>query len=306
MSITINSEQIGDEEAIDAVNCSAFESMDEAHIVRLARAHDPLFDRRFSVVARDGEEIVGHALFSPARIRLMGRTVAALAVGPVAVATPHQREGIGGRLLGHGHELGRREGFAFAFLYGHPSYYPRHGYRPCFGGAQVTLDPEKLPAPSRKFERRPVRPADIPWLVERQTAEWADVDFGWLWGSALGEWSFPGINAQMWWTVEGRRAAYTVARPGQRQTCELLFADDPGLAREVIATIRPKTMAHHPSGWLVREVLPAEWGEARAKASDAAMAIELEEGVLGPYRQALKAGDRPPGAAQFPLTFLAC
>ena len=50
-----------------------------------------------------GDEMVGHALFSPVRLPLMGETVRALAVLP-----NFQRQGIGGPLLGYGHDLGRR------------------------------------------------------------------------------------------------------------------------------------------------------------------------------------------------------
>ena len=42
----------------------------------------PLYDRCFSVMAWYGDEMVGHALFSPVRLRLMGETVRALAVLP--------------------------------------------------------------------------------------------------------------------------------------------------------------------------------------------------------------------------------
>ena len=57
----------------------------------------------FSVTAWYGDEMVGHALFSPVRLRLMGETVRVLAVLP-----NFQRQGIGGQLLGYGHDLGRR------------------------------------------------------------------------------------------------------------------------------------------------------------------------------------------------------
>ena len=305
MTIQIRSEMSGDEEAIDVVNCSAFEEMSEANLVRLMRAHYPAYDRRYSITAWEGREMVGHTLFTPARIRLMDKTVSALAVGPVAVVSEMQRQGIGGEMLRFGHELGKREGFSLAFLHGHPSYYPRHGYRACSGFANVTIDIDKLPSATRKFLRLPVRSADIPWLVERHAAEWADVDFGWLWGTSLTEWSITCINAVMWWTEDGQRAAYTVAPPG-RGRCNLLLADDPELARDVIATLRPATLGHHPSGWLARNVLSAEWGSAEATLGDAAMAYELQEGVLTPYLKASEKHERLPGFTQFPLPFMAC
>ena len=163
--VHLRGERPGDEDAIDLVNCRAFRSMNEAHIVRLMRQHYPAYDRRFSVTAWDGDEMVGHTLLSPAPMRLMGATVPALAVGPVAVVPEKQKRGIGGQMLRFGHERGAREGFALAFLNGHPSYYPRHGYKACFGFAKVAIDTDALPPPSQELHPRPVRPADIPWLV---------------------------------------------------------------------------------------------------------------------------------------------
>ena len=44
---------------------------------------------------------------------------------------------------------------------------------------------------------------DIPWLRERAAVEWAEVDFGWLWGEALTEWYAPGVIALMWCADDG-------------------------------------------------------------------------------------------------------
>ena len=119
--IAIRGERPGDEEAINIVNCRAFRHADEGQIVDDMRVHYPRHDRRFSAVAWHGETAVGNALFTPARLRLLGTTVRALAVGPVAVVPEFQKQGIGGDLLHYGHELGRCEGYAFAFLLGQSS-----------------------------------------------------------------------------------------------------------------------------------------------------------------------------------------
>lgn len=311
MPITTRSEQPGDEEAIDLINYRAFEADNmqdgvaaagEADLVRYLRAYCPQFDRRYSIVVWDGDQAVGHALFTPANIRLMGATVRALAVGPVAVVPERQRTGIGGELVRFGHDLGRQDGFALTFLCGHPTYYPRHGYRPCHGFAKITIDLEKLPQPTQQFRRLPVQSADIPWLAERCEAEWADVDFGWLWGDSRSEWSAPGVIALVWWTKDGQRAGYTLADP--RRKWRMVLADDPDLARDVIATIRPETLDHHPSGWLAQNAIDATWGNAEVKHSDAAMACELQDGVLRPLVDALEAGTRLPGFCNWPLPFV--
>jgi putative acetyltransferase len=311
MRLVIRSEQPGDEEAIDLVNFRAFMEhhseggvprVDEHDLVRYLRAYYPGFDRRYSMTAWDAKRCVGHVLFTPARIRLMGETVRALAVGPVAVDPDWQRQGIGGELLRSGHALGKRDGFSLAFLCGIPEYYPRHGYVRCHGFAKVTIAPERLPPPSGALRALPVNSADIPWLVARSEAEWADVDFGWLWGDALTEWTAPGAIALMWWTGDGRRAAYTLADP--RGKWRHVFADDPDLAREAVYTIRPATLDHHPSGWLARNVLDPAWSTIEVERSDAAMACELQEGVLAPLLNALESGARPPGFCNWPLPFI--
>lgn len=304
MSITLRSEQPGDEAGIDIVNSLAFKQVSEGNIVRLMRQHNPAYDPRFSITAWDGDRMIGHALFSPARVRLLGETVRALAVGPVGVATDRQRQGIGGMLMERGHDLGRREGYLFAFLCGHPTYYPRLGYKPAFGVPETRIDSVKLPQPQRKFDILPVQPDDLRWLVERLEAEMADVDFAWIWGRSIGEWSMTNVNAMIWWT-EGRRAAYTVA-PHGRGRCDLLLADDLELAREVLATLRPSTLRfHHPDGWLAREALVEGWATSAVNAHDAAMARELQPGALKSCLEAVSSG-RPLGAVNWALPFIAC
>ncbi len=304
MTITIRSEQPGDETAIDRVNSLAFCQMSEANIVRLMREHWPTYDQGYSITAWDGGEMIGHALFTPARIRLVGQNVPALAVGPVAVVTDRQKQGIGGMLMEYGHDLGRRDGYPLAFLCGHPTYYPRLGYKPAFGFSETCIATERLPQPTRKFRILPVQPSDLPWLAERLAVETADVDFAWQWGTSMAEWSITGVNAMMWWTEDGRRAAYTVA-PHGRGRCNLLLADDPELAREVLATLRPATIQNHPSGWLVREALQVPWAKSEVHASGAAMACELQPDVLQPCLEAQAAG-RLPGSVHWALPFIAC
>jgi predicted N-acetyltransferase YhbS len=310
-TIIYRSEEHGDEEAIDLVNFRAFMAhhtedgvprVDEHDLVRYLRAYYPGFDRRYSITAWDKERCVGHALFTPARIRLLGETVDALAVGPVAVDPDHQRQGIGGQLLRSGHELGRQEGFGVAFLCGHPTYYPRHGYVACHGFAKVTLDLDALPPSSGRLHALPVTSADVPWLVACGEAEWADVDFAWIWGDALTEWTAPGAIALMWWTEDGRRAAYTLADP--RGRWRHVLGEDPDFVREALCTVRPATLDHHPSGWLARNVLDPAWSTATVERGDPAMACALQEGALDPLLNALESGTRPPGCVNWALPFI--
>jgi putative acetyltransferase len=304
MKYQIRNERPGDENDIDIVNCRAFGKMNEAYLVRGMRDYYPAYDRRYSITAWDGDRMVGHTLFTPTRTRLMNQTILALAVGPVGVVLECQRRGIGGQMLNFGHDLGRREGFQFAFLLGHHTYYPRYGYQPCFGFGRITIDREKLPEPTTGLHPWPVRPADIPWLVERHAVELADIDFGCLWGTSLGEWTVPNADAQVWWTEDGRRAGYSLRTT--RDKLHLLLADDPLLARDLIATLRPEEIFQHPSGWLARNAVDPAWGKAEVNPSRAAMVCQLREGVLRPYLEAVEAGRRPVGSANWQLPFVLC
>ncbi|MDP6059617.1 MAG: N-acetyltransferase [Pirellulaceae bacterium] len=147
---------------------------------RLLRETYSAFDPRLSIVAVDGSQVVGHTLFIPAPIRLMGETVNALCVAPVSVMPERQRQGIGIAMLEYGYSVGGEMGCQFAFLLGRPSYYPRVGYAPTMGFARINIEVEKLDEPTVQLHPMPVAERDVEWLTERCAIEVEDVDFGWL------------------------------------------------------------------------------------------------------------------------------
>lgn len=308
--ISIRSERPGDEDAVDTVVSRAFGEMDEANLVRMLRQRQPGFDRELSICAWRGDSMVGHTGFIPVDMRLMGRTVTAAAVAPVAVVPAFQRRGIAGLMLQLGHDLARQRGIQLTFLNGHPGYYPRHGYIPCFGFCKGAIDSEALPEPEIGVEAWPVRDRDIPWLVECDQREWGDVDFSWPRGNRLAEWAVEGVNAIIWRTGDGRRAAYTLSPPGQHRSgrhIESILGDDPYLIRQVIARLEPSQINHHPAGWLASHVLDGmAWATCEASRSDAAMACPLVAGVLDDYLAAVESGRRLPGACNWPIPFIMC
>jgi predicted N-acetyltransferase YhbS len=303
VTLKIRAETPADYDAIDFVECRAFGRMDEAQLARLMRDTYPAFDPELSIVAVDRDQINGHTLFMPAPMRMTGATVTALCVVPVCVMPERQRQGIGGAMLRHGHRLGGEMGYQFAFLLGHPSYYPRVGYAPTMGSARVKINVDKLDDPTVQLHPMPVADGDIDWLAERCAIEIEDVDFGWLWQPNLLAWSLTGVNSVMWWTKEGRRAGYTAAGIGADHFAVPL-ADDPELACEVIRTIKPRYLEHHPSGWLAKNAVDPAWSSAEVKFSDAAMAVELQPGLLAAYRKAVARGQRPLGFVNHPLPFV--
>ena len=125
MTVEIREEAEGDIPAIRDVNRRAFDREDEARLVDGLRGEGYA---RLSLVAEEDGRIVGHIMFSEAVIRTGSGEVAALALGPVAVAPGRQGRGIGSTLIREG--LGRCKEMVhrIVVLLGHPGYYPRFGF----------------------------------------------------------------------------------------------------------------------------------------------------------------------------------
>lgn len=122
-SIVIREEGAADAEVVRRVNVEAFGQPDEAELVDRLRAACP---ERLSLVALEGDAVVGHILFTPAKLG----AVEGMGLAPMAVLPDHQHRGIGGRLVEAGLAELRRRGCPFIIVLGHPNYYPRFGFEP--------------------------------------------------------------------------------------------------------------------------------------------------------------------------------
>jgi putative acetyltransferase len=303
ISFELRSETPTDHTQIDHVVAAAFGRDDEAELVRLLRGSQPGYDPNLSIVAVAGERVIGHVLMTSCDIRLMRETIRAVCVAPVAVAPGQQGLGVGTAMMEYGHQVASRAGFAIAFLHGHPGYYPRLGYRPAMGFAEIAVDLDRLGPTSGDLHRRQVVEADVEWLTELYERELAHVDFGWLWGADIRSWQLDGLKESVWCDSDGSSVGYTIVKPGAENPA-LLLARDPESAREIVRTIRPASISAHPSGWLASAGLNVDWANATVKPSNAAMAFELQTGVLGAYYDAVKSGERPVGTVNHPLPFM--
>ncbi len=124
----IRLEQITDKEEIFALTTAAFKDMPfsdqrEAAIVDALREHQAL---ALSLVAIEGDTLIGHVAFSPVAIE--GEYVDWYALGPVSVWPECQRKGIGQSLIRDGLERLKNLGAKGCVLVGDPNYYSRFGF----------------------------------------------------------------------------------------------------------------------------------------------------------------------------------
>lgn len=111
-----------DHAAIAEVNELAFGGPDEARLVERLRAEG---DVLFELVAVEGDDVVGHILFS----RLYAdRAELFAALAPMAVRPGLQRSGTGSALVRAGLDSAREFGAHGVLVLGHREYYPRFGF----------------------------------------------------------------------------------------------------------------------------------------------------------------------------------
>ena len=110
----------GDVAAIRAVEEAAFLQSAEAQLVEDLRDAG---DSVFSLVAVEGETVIGHAMFSRLKAPFP-----ALALAPVAVRPERQRMGVGSRLIREGIARSEAAGWSGIFVLGDPAFHRRFGF----------------------------------------------------------------------------------------------------------------------------------------------------------------------------------
>lgn len=81
-----------------------------------------------SLVGMIGASLAGHVVFTRCSVEPTGEQAALL--GPLAVASAQQRQGIGGALVRAGLEREASAGAANVYVLGDPAYYGRFGFSP--------------------------------------------------------------------------------------------------------------------------------------------------------------------------------
>jgi len=120
--LIIRGERWADLDAVHELVAAAFQRRDEAVLIDHLRSGGACV---ISLVAVEGDEIVGHVLFS----RLIA-PFRALGLGPVSVKPNRQRVGIGSQLVRMGLDQAREGGCEGVFVLGDPKFYSRFGFDP--------------------------------------------------------------------------------------------------------------------------------------------------------------------------------
>jgi putative acetyltransferase len=127
MDLTIRNEEAKDIEQVRQIVRAAFPSDAESKLVDLLRENG---NGILSLVALNGDEIVGHILFSPVTITPPAPpdSVKGIGLAPVAVRPDVQSQGIGSQLIREGLLRCKVAGFDYCVVLGNPKYYHRFGF----------------------------------------------------------------------------------------------------------------------------------------------------------------------------------
>jgi putative acetyltransferase len=120
--------------AVRQVHQAAFSGPNEAALVDLLQARGKAVISLVAVlgnqVAVQGEQVIGHALFSPANILGGPAELRGLGLAPVAVLPQFQRQGAGTGMIQLGLKMAHLRGYDFCIVLGDPGYYTRFRFQP--------------------------------------------------------------------------------------------------------------------------------------------------------------------------------
>lgn len=130
--ITMRLEELSDHRVVENLTREAFWGSEgpkcNEHLV-LHRLRDAAgFVPELDFVAEVDGVVVGHIVYTLARVVGANAAWDVLTFGPLSVLPSHQRTGIGSALMRHTLAEATRLGHRAVVVYGHPSYYPRFGF----------------------------------------------------------------------------------------------------------------------------------------------------------------------------------
>ncbi|MBX7539508.1 GNAT family N-acetyltransferase [Qipengyuania sphaerica] len=153
-ALTIRPEKPADHAQIAVLTDAAFAEVEhsDGSEVRIVEGLRQDGDLALSLVAEDGERIIGHVAVSP--VTISDGNEGWYGLGPISVLPQHQREGVGLRLMQRAIADMREMGAKGIVLLGEPAYYSRFGFE---------HDPKlTYPGPPPDYFQRLVLDGDAP------------------------------------------------------------------------------------------------------------------------------------------------
>ena len=312
MKITIRSEGYRDFGRIAEIHREAFYSHgygSEAGLAAILRQSLD-FDPELSLIAEVDGTPVGHVLFFPFRMRLMGETLLAVGVGPLSVLLAYQKMGIGGMLLEHGHRLAKEKGYKLSFLYGDPEYFTRFGYRTgMFGWSYGEVDVSCIKTPQGKVIERGVLKEDLGELMDMWEQWYGKIDLSLCPGDSLVEWMShsPLVKASSI-LINGQLKGFIRYCLGDREEIRMFLAKDKKSAIEILKHYKCNITR---GGRVVLPIHPDSegmsllqgyiyHGELETWGSGMLCVLDEECDGVATYCQEVSAGRRNPGRILYP------
>lgn len=223
----IRPEAPADYAALNTLHIRAFDNRaNEAALVALLRTRAE-YDPNLSIIAEVDGQVVGHAMFNPFTAMVYGQTIRGVNLAPLAVHPDYQKQGIGGALMRKGHQLAEEQGYEFSILLGHPTYYPRFGYKTrAFGVSSVEVVTQSLAKVA--LETSTPTPDDVTILAELLLSNEKNVNLALIPENTLAEWLSP--NTRIACTVYRHAGEIVGYTRGTVEDVRLFLARDAKMA----------------------------------------------------------------------------
>ncbi len=139
MNITIRLEQLEDRKEVEILTRKAFWREEriskigigcDEHYLAYTLRESPEFIRELNFVALVDGELAGNVMYSKAYVLLPdGSSHDVINFGPLSVLPKYQKMGVGSRLMEKSIEEAKQLGYGSIIFFGHPTYYPRFGFK---------------------------------------------------------------------------------------------------------------------------------------------------------------------------------
>ena len=106
-------------------------AIDDTHFLVHRLRQCPSYIPELHYIAEASGKPVGHIMYTASKVVANnGKEHEMLTFGPLSVLPEYQGQGVGKALMLHTFEIAKDMGHRAVLIFGHPSYYPRVGFRP--------------------------------------------------------------------------------------------------------------------------------------------------------------------------------